>query len=59
MTIEKKIQVIVENNIPLDPSCEKKRKEQMQQRISIRLQIEELIREISTHIQHDPRDRIK
>jgi hypothetical protein len=56
MTTEKQIQIIVERNLPLDPTCQTKRNEQMKQRISLRLQLEELFRKIQ---QYEPREQIK
>ncbi len=58
MTTEKRIQIIVNNNIPLDPNCETKRRAQILQRIQLRLQIEELIRELSLR-QFEPRQQLK
>lgn len=58
MTTEQRIKQIVERNIPLDPTCETKRKAQILQRIQIRLQVEELIRELSLQ-QYDPRTQLK
>lgn len=58
MTTESRIKTIVERNIPLDPTCETKRKEQISQRIALRLQIEELIRELSLQ-QYEPRTLLK
>jgi len=58
MTTEKRIKEIVERNIPLDPKCEIKRKEQILQRVQLRLQVEELIRELSLQ-QYEPRIQLK
>ncbi len=58
MTTEKRIQIIVENNIPLDPTCQTKRNDQMRQRIQLRLQLEELIRSLSLQ-QYEPRTVLK
>ena len=58
MTTEKRIQIIIERNIPLDPTCQTKRTEQMKQRIMIRMQIEELVRNLSLQ-QYEPREQLK
>jgi len=58
MTTEKQIQIIVERNIPLDPTCQTKRNEQMKQRIMIRMQMEELVRKLSFQ-QYEPREQLK
>jgi len=58
MTTEKRIQVIVERNIPLNPTCQVKRTEQIKQRVMLRLQVEELIRELSLQ-QYEPRQQLK
>lgn len=59
MTIENRIKIIVENNIPLDPKCQVKRKEQMLQRVQLRLQIERLFRELSSLQNYEPRTQLK
>jgi len=56
MTTEKRIQIIVERNIPLNPTCETKRKEQIKQRIAIRMEMEELTRELQ---KYEPRTQLK
>jgi len=56
MTTENRIKIIVERNIPLDPKCETKRKEQILQRVQLRLQLEELLREL---IPYEPRTQLK
>ena len=56
MTTEKQIQIIVEKHIPLDPTCEIKRKEQIKQRVGIRIEIEELTRKLQ---QYEPRTQLK
>lgn len=56
MTTEKQIQIIVEKHIQLDPTCEIKRKEQIKQRIGIRIEIEELTRKLQ---QYEPRTQLK
>lgn len=56
MTTEKQIQIIVERNLPLNPTCEVKRKAEMLQRIQLRLQLEELFREVQ---QYEPRTEFK
>jgi len=58
MTIETRIKIIVENNIPLDPTCQTKRNEQMRQRIQLRLQLEGLFRSLSLQ-QFEPRTQLK
>lgn len=58
MTTEQRIKIIVERNIPLNPTCEIKRKEQIKQRVMLRIQIEELIRELSLQ-QYEPRTQFK
>lgn len=59
MTTEKRIQIIVERNIPLDPTCATKRKEQMGQRIALRIQIEQLVREVQMPKPFEPREQLK
>jgi len=59
MTIETRIKIIVENNIPLDPKCQVKRKEQILQRVQLRLQIEVLFRELSSLQNYEPRTQLK
>lgn len=59
MTTETRIKKIVEDNIPLDPKCEMNRKQQMYQRIQIRLQVEELIRGLSLSQTFEPRTEFK
>lgn len=59
MTTEKRIQIIVERNLPLDPTCETKRKAQMLQRIQLRLQFEELLRELKQATPYNPVTNIK
>lgn len=58
MTTEQRIKQIVERNIPLDPTCETKRKAQILQRIQIRLQMEELVRSLALE-QYEPRTVLK
>jgi len=58
MTTEQRIKQIVERNIPLDPKCQVKRKEQILQRVQLRLQLEELIRSLSLQ-QYEPRTQLK
>lgn len=59
MTIEKKIQIAVQDAIPLDPKCAITRTEQMERRAALRLQLEQLFRE-HTHLQpHEPRTQLK
>ena len=58
MTTEQRTKIIVERNIPLNPTCEIKRKEQIKQRVMLRIQIEELIRELSLQ-QYEPRTQFK
>ena len=58
MTTETRIKKIIEQNIPLDPKCETKRREQILQRVQLRLQIEELIRGLSLQ-QYEPRTQLK
>lgn len=59
MTTENRIKKIVEDNIPLDPKCETKRKQQIYQRIQIRMQVEELIRNLSLTQTFEPRTEYK
>lgn len=60
MTTETRVKKIVEDNIPLDPKCETKRKEQIKQRIMIRMQVEELIRGLSlSQLPFEPRTEYK
>lgn len=56
MTTEKQIQLIVEKHIPLDMTCEIKRKEQIKQRVGIRIEIEALLRDVKPY---DPRTQLK
>jgi len=58
MTTEQRIKEIVESAIQLDYTCETKRKEQIKQRITIRLQMEELVRSLSLQ-QYEPRTLLK
>lgn len=51
-----KIREIVERAIPLDPKCEVNRKEQMERRARLRIDIEDLLRTVRPY---DPRTATK
>lgn len=59
MTLEKKIQIAVENAIPLDPKCALTRSQQMERRAALRLQIEALFREYTRPQGYEPRTELK
>ena len=56
MTTQDRIKIIVERNIPLDPTCQTKRNDQIKQRVQLRLQLEELFRELAPY---EPRTQLK
>lgn len=59
MTIEARIKQLVNDAIPLDMTCEVKRKEQIALRARLRVDIELLFREHGKIVPFDPRQSLK
>lgn len=56
MTMDKQIKRIIEEAIPLNPTCEVERKREIERRAKLRIDIESLLRVV---VHFEPRTEIK